>query len=93
MKNAVCIILGALFTLVCTSQEYIANRGLSFSYSSNNTWGIDMFGILGNNRFHLGYGHQFNGQEIKTVRNHKLVEEITENGDGEYFWVIDLGYS
>jgi hypothetical protein len=52
-----------------------------------------MFGISKNNRYHIGYGHQFNGQEINTVRNHKLVEEVTENGDGEYFWVIDLGYS
>ncbi len=52
-----------------------------------------MFVGPGNNRFHLGYGHQFNGQEIKVIKKQKQTDGLTEIGNGEYFWVIDVGYS
>jgi hypothetical protein len=80
-------------TIYCESQVRDGSGGFSLSYSTNNVWGVDMFAGLGNNRFHLGYGHQFNGQENKVIKKQKETNELTEIGNGEYFWVIDLGYS
>ncbi|WP_027138028.1 hypothetical protein [Gaetbulibacter saemankumensis] len=93
MKKTIIFSFVLLVFSYCRSQDNYAGRGLSFSYSTDNAWGVDMFGRAGNNRFHLGYGHQFNNQEIKVVKKHKEIDGLTETGNGKYFWVIDLGYS
>lgn len=91
-KISVFVIL--LFAITyCQGQDLDSGRGLSFSYSTNNTWAIDIFYRSCNNRFHLGYGHQFNGQKIKVFKKQKETSGLTETENGEYFWVIDLGYS
>jgi|SRR5680860_760400 len=68
-------------------------RGFSFSYSIVNVAELDIFVRDGNNRFHLGYRHQFNGQKIEVIKNPKETYGLTEIGEGDYFLVIDLGYS
>ena len=93
MKKIFIFIILLTVITYCKGQDKDFGRGLSLSYSTNNAWGVDIFGRAGNNRFHLGYGHQFNGQEIKVVKKQKETNELTEIGNGEYFWVIDLGYS
>ena len=61
------IITFLLFTIsICRGQSQDGNRGISISYSTNNVADLDMFVGVGNNRFHLGYGHQFNGQKNET---------------------------
>ncbi len=91
-KIIIFVILSSVITY-CQSQVREGGGGFSFSYSTNNAWGVDMFAGPGNNRFHLGYGHQFNGQEIKVIKKQKQTAGLTEIGNGEYFWVIDIGYS
>lgn len=93
MKKFLIFIFALFITTICQGQVRDGGGGLSFSYSTNNAWGVDMFAGPGNNRFHLGYGHQFNGQEIKVIKKQKETNELTEIGKGEYFWVIDIGYS
>ena len=91
-KIIIFVILSSVITY-CKGQDIDFGRGLSLSYSTNNAWGVDMFARAGNNRFHIGYGHQFNGQEIKVIKEQKQTDGLTEIGSGEYFWVIDIGYS
>ncbi len=81
-----------LFTIsICQGQD--GGGGFSLSYSTNNVAELDFFARDGNNRFHLGYGHQFNGQKNEVIKKSKETYGLTEIEDGEYFWVIDLGYS
>ena len=93
MKKIILFVIFSSVITFCQSQVKDGGGGFSFSYSINNAWGADMFARSGNNRFHLGYGHQFNGQEIEVVKKQKETVGVTEIGNGEYFWVIDLGYS
>ncbi len=93
MKKIIVFVIVSSVITYCQSQVRDFSRGFSFSYSTNNAWGVDIFAGSGNNRFHLGYGHQFNGQEIKVIKKQKETVGITEIGNGEYFWVIDIGYS
>lgn len=39
-----------------------------------------MFVRVENNRFHLGYGHQFNDTEIKVIKKGKETDGLTEKG-------------
>lgn len=86
MKKIMVFLITTLVIIECQGQN-----GFSLSYSTNNTLGIDVFAIEGNNRLHFGYSHQFNGQEGK-VEKTKL-DGSTETAKGKYFWACDLGYS
>ncbi|RED49982.1 hypothetical protein [Seonamhaeicola aphaedonensis] len=85
MKNIVFLIT-TLLVIECRGQQ-----GFSFSYSTNNTLGIDVLAREGNNRLHFGYSHQFNGQGLNTENKKK--EGFTETKSGKYFWACDFGYS
>ena len=85
LKHLVFLIV---FLLIIECQ---AQQGFSLSYSTNNTLGIDVFAREGNNRFHFGYSHQFNGQEGKVEKT--KIEGSNETGKGTYFWALDFGYS
>jgi len=85
--------LVSIFTLFIISLCQGQGRGFSLSYSTANVAAFDVFGIDGNNRIHFGYGYQFNGQKIEVIKKPKETYGWTEIEEGDYFWVIDLGYS
>lgn len=83
-----------MFTLFAISLCYSqGGGGISINFSTEQAIGVDVFVYRGNNRFHLGYDHQFNGQKKEIIKNPKESYGLTEIEDGTYFWVIDLGYS
>jgi hypothetical protein len=67
--------------------------GLSVSYSTPNAFGIGMLFSKEQNRFHIGYTHQFNGQKSTVVTERKENYGLTKIESGDYFWLLDLGYS
>ncbi|MCR8667856.1 hypothetical protein NO995_09200 [Aestuariibaculum sp. M13] len=86
MNKHALLLCFCLIIIECQGQN-----GISISGSTNNTYSIDLFAIEGNNRFHTGYSHQFNGQH-GNVEKEKMNESI-ETGKGKYFWACDFGYS
>lgn len=85
MKKNIVFFIAILLIIECQGQG-----GLSLSYSTNDTFGIDTFAREGNNRLHFGYSHQFNGQK-GNVEKSKL-DGSTETEKGRYFWAVDFGY-
>lgn len=67
MKKNIFFLIAILLIIECQGQD-----GLSLSYSTNNTFGIDIFAREGNNRLHFGYSHQFNGQEGKVEKTNVI---------------------
>lgn len=88
MKLTLIFFLTILSLSICKAQ-----LGVSFSYSTGKALALDLFYGKHNNRFHLGYGHQFNGQKKKVVRERESNYGLTKIEDGDFFWLIDLGYS
>ena len=90
MKRKLLLLL-ALFTLLVSNAQ--SKYGASVSYSSENTVGFDFFLTKGENRFHLGFGYEFGKQKKKIVSERKSNYGLTKIEDGDYLWLIDLGYS
>lgn len=90
MKNSIVILCIGIFSI--TSGE-AQNFGFSLSYSTQKALAIDFFYGKENNRFHFGYGYQFNGQKNKVVREREANYGLAKIEDGDFFWLIDLGYS
>lgn len=67
--------------------------GVSFSFATAKVLAMDMFYTKNANRFHFGYGYQFNGQKKTVVKERKDNYGLTKIEDGDFFWLIDLGYS
>lgn len=93
MKKIIVFLIVSSVITYGQSQVRDGGGGFSFDFIINNAFGVDMFAQHGNNRFHLGYSHQYNGQEDKVIKKQKETAGITEIENGDYFWVIDMGYS
>ena len=89
MKNLTSFLV---FLFFISSAAY-SQIGFSFSYSTGKTLALDIFTVKANSRFHFGYGHQFNGQKNKVVKEREANYGLTRIEDGSFFWIIDLGYS
>ena len=90
MKKLILILCFGMFSIVSSKAQ---NIGVSLSYSTKNVLAMDLFFRKETHRFHFGYGHQFNGQKNKVVRERESNYGLTKIEDGDFFWVIDLGYS
>jgi len=88
MKINIFFFIAILLTIECQGQG-----GISLSYSTNDTFGIDTFARGGNNRLHFGYSQQFNGQEVNIKTKQSKYDGFKEDGKGKYFWACDFGYS
>ena len=88
MKKVLTLIFTVISLSTCNAQF-----GVSLSYSTKNTLSFDGFYEKAKNRFHFGYGHQFNGQKNSVVSTRKANYGLTRIEDGDFFWHIDLGYS
>jgi len=88
MKKIYLLII-TLFTITISSAQY----GASISYSTENSLGLDFFYFKESNRFHIGYSQQFNGQMNEVVKERKSNYGLTKIEDGDYFWLMDFGYS
>jgi len=67
--------------------------GFSFAFSTENVLGMDFSWRKDFNRFHFGFGYQFNGQKNEVVKERKANYGLTKIEDGDFFWLIDFGYS
>ncbi|MGB0884434.1 MAG: hypothetical protein ACPG4W_07340 [Flavobacteriales bacterium] len=89
MKSLLTLFL-IIFSMTNTNAQKF---GTSIALSTNKVFGLDFFYGKENNRFHFGYSHQFNGQKNTVVRERKANYGLTKIEDGDFFWLIDLGYS
>lgn len=48
-----------------------AQVGFSLAYSTNNVLSFDFFYRKYDNRYHIGYGYQYNGQKHTVVKERK----------------------
>ena len=87
------ILLLCIAFILCSHEESKAQFGSSFAFSTEKVLSMDFFFGKDVNRFHFGFGYQFNGQKNKVVRERKSNYGLTKIEDGEFFWLIDLGYS
>ncbi len=90
MKKSILILL---VVLLSTAVGKAQSRGISLSYSTGKALAMDIFFRKGDNRFHFGYGYQFNGQKKKVVRERESNYGLTKIEEGDFFWLVDLGYS
>lgn len=79
-----------IFSILVTNAQ---NFGVSFSYATANVLAMDIFYSKNSNRFHFGYGYQFNGQKKTVVKERKENYGLTKIEDDDFFWLIDFGYS
>ncbi|WP_370479037.1 hypothetical protein [Tamlana flava] len=93
MKNIIFFAIASFTITYCQGQVRDRESGLSLFASTNDSAGIDFFGREGNSRIHFGYSYQFNGQKNEIKKKQGQTDGLTEDGKGDYFWVIDLGYS
>lgn len=93
MKNTTKATLFLCLGMLYFSTGKAQNVGLSFSYSSIKVFSVDFFYKKNKDRFHIGYGYQFNGQKNTVVRERNPNYGLTKISDGDFFWLIDLGYS
>jgi len=93
MKKIIAFAIASFVIAYCQGQERDEGRGISFSYSTNHVFAFDMFAREGNNRIHFGFGYQFNGQKTEIKLKQNEIDLLTVDRKGDYFWVIDLGYS
>jgi hypothetical protein len=89
MKSLIITIILAFTVSIAAAQNF----GFSFSISSKKVLGLDLFYAKNSNRFHFGYGYQFNGQKNTVVKERKGNYGLTKIENGDFFWLIDLGYS
>ena len=85
------LILLTLTTLIDTN--VYSQVGTSVSYSVDNALGLNLFYTDNLNSYYLGYSYQFNGQKNKVVDERKSNYGTTPTGDGDFYWLIDFGYS
>jgi len=67
--------------------------GSSISYSVDKALGFNVFYTLKKDTYYVGYSHQFNGQKNEVVSERKSNYGTTIIDDGDFYWLIDLGYS
>jgi hypothetical protein len=89
MKYILTTIILIFYISFAKAQRY----GVSFSYSTGKALAMDLFYSKSFNRFHFGYGYQFNGQKKTVIKERKATYGLSEIEDGDFFWLVDLGYS
>ena len=67
--------------------------GTSISFSTDKALGLNVFYSKNENSFYLGFSQQFNGQKITVVKERKQTYGTTPIGDGDFYWLLDFGYS
>ena len=86
-------LLIAVFFTICICKAQI-DCGVSLSYSKEKTVGFDLFLIKEKNRFHIGFGYQFDNLLMKKIMTERKPNYgLTKIEDGEYLWLINFGYS
>ncbi len=88
LKILILVIPGLFFTINVQSQI-----GTSVSFSTDKALGINVFYSENANSFYFGFSQQFNGQKNTVVRERKNTYGTTPMGDGNYYWLLDFGYS
>lgn len=87
------ILITAILFCCLPTTTLTSQIGFSMSYSTGKTLGFDLFYFKENNRFHIGYGYQFNGQKNKVVKEREANYGLTPIESGDFFGLVDLGYS
>lgn len=67
--------------------------GTSVSFSTDKALGLNVFYFKSKNSFYFGFSQQFNGQKNTVVRERKQTYGTTPIGDGDFYWLLDFGYS
>lgn len=70
-----------------------AQYGVSMSFTTNKALGFNCFFKEAQNAFYFGFTQQFNGQKNKVVNERKINYGLTNLGDGDFYWLVDFGYS
>lgn len=83
-------ILFTLLPFMCMSQN---SGGISFSFSTHKAFSVDAYIEKKGNGFHLGYSRQFGGEKATTVKKREPNYGLTKIEDGNFFWLVDIGYS
>lgn len=82
-----------LLILMISFFEMEAQYGISMYGSSSKAFGFDFILSKESNRFHVGLNYQFNGQAGTVVKERKPNYGTTRIDNGEYFWLVDIGFS
>jgi hypothetical protein len=91
MKKYLTAFVLVTLTQICSAQ--ISQFGVSVAGASSGTMMIDVLAGGDVNRFHLGASIQFGGQKGQQVDERGQTYGLTQDGSGEYFITVDLGYS
>ncbi|HEY4785548.1 MAG TPA: hypothetical protein VIH57_05845 [Bacteroidales bacterium] len=89
-------IILVLFIFLCFFNTNIFCQqgiGCSLFFTTDKVFGGNVFYTVQKNSFYCGFSYQSNGQKRTVVRERKKTYGITPIGDGDYYWLIDLGYS
>jgi len=88
LKILFLVIPGLFFAINVYSQI-----GTSVSFSTDKALGLNVFYSKNENSFYFGFSQQFNGQKNTVVKERKKTYGTTPIGDGNYYWLLDFGYS
>lgn len=93
MKKIAVKLLLLAFLLLLTVFDIHGQIGVSISYSIGKTLGTNILGSINKNSFYIGYSKQYNGQKNTVVRERKKTYGTTPIEDGDFYWLVDMGYS
>ncbi len=91
-KNQKAIKVITVLILLLVNKSY-CQLGTSISFSTGKALGINAFYTKNEDSFYLGYSYQFNGQKNTVITERKQNYGKTPTGDGDYYWLVDFGYS
>jgi hypothetical protein len=91
-KNIAMLLILIIWVSLFNNDVY-SQIGASISFSTDKTLGLNMFYNKNKNSFYLGYSKQYNGQKNTVVRERKKTYGTTPIEDGDFYWLIDFGYS
>ena len=91
-KNTIILSLSVFFVIVISPKTH-SQLGGSVSFSIDKALSLNIFYTKDKNSYYLGYSYQFNGQKNTVVRKRKKTYGTTPIEDGDFYWLIDFGYS
>jgi hypothetical protein len=92
MKKGFKLFFLLLFAFALNFKSY-SQYGTSLSFSTDKAIGLNFFYTQNDNSYYLGFSQQFNGQKNTVTKERKSNYGTTPIENGDYYWLLDLGYS
>jgi hypothetical protein len=85
--------LSIIISLAFLNINLFSQLGTSVSFSTDKAVGFSILYTKNENGFYLGFAEQLSDKKNTVVRERKQTYGISPIGSGDYYWLVDFGYS